>query len=143
MIPSPAAPHDPSGAGPPQRSGHLVVALACILAVAAASGVAVSGSRLDSNATGQLLGLLALATALVGVGASVLSHGRWCRDLHETPTWLGAASLVVALAAATSRELLGPLLAGDGEVERGFTAVSAAASLVAPIVLIFSLAPVP
>lgn len=145
MTPSAAAPHDPPVAGPRQGSGHVVVvALACILAVAvaAAAGVAVAGRRLDSFATVQLLSLLALATALIGVGASVLSHGRWCRDLHETPMWLGASSLVVALGAATSPELLGPLLAGDGQVERGFTSVSAAASLVAPIVLVFSLVPV-
>lgn len=135
----PARPAPGSGAS---RS-YLAGATLLLAAVALVAGLATAGTQFDPAQADQLRRVLETTTALAAVAVFALCRAMWRQGGEAVALWVGMATLLMGVAAATRPELLTPLLAGRGPRPPALEAVSQAAALEAVVLFAAGLAVTP
>ena len=122
-------------------SRPLVAGATLVLAGAVAVTLLSAVNGVDPEQAGDIRRVLSTATALCGVAVFALCRATWRQIGDRAALWAGTAALVVAVAAAGRPDLAGALLGDRGPDDDLLTALSTAATAVAPLLFAAGLVP--
>lgn len=114
---------------------------ASLIVVAGIGVVVAGGSRVEPGQAGDIRRVLDTTTALAAVAVAILCRATWRQIGDRAALWAGAAALMVGVASGTRPELVGALLGWGPTSHRMLTAVSEAATALAPVLFAAGLVP--